>query len=170
MIILDIETTGLDPKRNCMVSLGAVDYSSAEEFYEECSIYPHSKVDPIAMSVNGFKLEDIQPGEKQVPYIVYWNFLKWAQQFQSPLLLGGHNVGHFDVLFLEALHEEFPGSDPWPFGYRTVDLHSVAFAKFGESLSHEKICLKLGLPVEPKPHNALLGARSERDAFKLLLG
>lgn len=50
----------------------------------------------------------------------------------------------------------------------TVDLHTLAFAIFGISLSHSGICKTLGLPVEPKPHHALYGARSEAAAFKAL--
>lgn len=168
MIILDIETTGTDAKLNCMLSLGAIDYDTGQEFYGECSIYEDSRVDDIALEINGFSREEIQPGKKQPAHILYLKFFQWADALPDKLL-AGHNIGHLDILFLEELHKEYMDESPWPFGYRTLDLHSVAFTKLGKSLNHPGICKELGLPPEPKPHNALTGARSERDAFKLLL-
>lgn len=167
MIILDIETTGTDAKLNCMLSLGAIDYYTGREFYGECSIYEDSRVDDVALEINGFSYEEIQPGKKQPAHILYLKFFRWSDSLPDKLL-AGHNVGHLDILFLEELHKEYMDS-AWPFGYRTLDLHSVAFTKFKKSLNHPGICKELGLPTEPKPHNALTGARSERDAFKLLL-
>lgn len=167
MIILDIETTGTDPKRHCMLSLGAVDFETGEEFYGECSIFQHSEVDPIALNINGMNIEDHQPGKKINPIRLYLDFVDWSEQFQDTIL-AGHNVGHLDILFLEH-YNRLHHAGEFPFSYRTVDLHSVAFMAFRESLKHSDICKRLGLPPEPKPHNALAGARSERDAFKLLL-
>jgi len=174
MIVLDIETTGTDPKKHCMLSLGAVDYDSGEEFYGECSVYSTSVVDPVALEINGFKGENVQPGKKQFPHDLYLAFEQWSAKFPDRLL-AGHNIGHLDLLFIEVLHDfisnPYFGGDgrKFPFGYRTLDLHSVAFAKLGRSLSHEGICTALGLPKEPNPHNALAGARSEREAFLRLL-
>lgn len=172
MIILDIETTGLDPKRHCMLSLGAVDYDSGEEFYGECRIYQNSEIDMKALEINGFKKEHIwsmENPEKREAHFLYWDFAQWASKHNPPgkILLAGHNIGHFDILFLEHYHQRFE-PEPWIFGYRTLDLHSVAFTVLGRSLSHAGICEALGLPTEPKPHHALHGARSERDAFKRL--
>lgn len=174
MIFIDLETTGTDPRRNCMLSLGAIDHDTGEEFYGECSVYPDSYLDPAALAINGFTLEEIQNPEKQLPEGLYLQFRDWAiHQGQRELILAGHNVGHFDILFLEVLHGQLPLSfggalGKFPFSYRTVDLHTLAFAILGKSLSHENICRELGLPVEPKPHHALEGARSERNAFMLL--
>lgn len=165
MIVLDIETTGTDPKKHCMLSLGAVDYDSGEEFYRECRIYPGSFVSDVALSINGFSESDIRDERLPLPHEVYEEFLTWSEESQDKML-AGHNIGHFDVLFLEELHLRI--NDKFPFSYRTLDLHSVAFAKLGRSLSHAGICDALGLPQEPNPHNALAGARSERDAFKIL--
>lgn len=173
MIILDIETTGLDPKRHCMLSLGAVDYDSGLEFYGECTAYSDSEIDPKALEINGFTRdqlrEDYITSNKPPAHFLYWDFAQWASRHNPPgtILLAGHNIGHFDILFLEHYHQRFE-PEPWLFGYRTLDLHSVAFTVLGKSLSHAGICEALSLPTEPKPHHALHGARSERDAFKRL--
>lgn len=173
MIVLDIETTGIDPNRHCMLSLGAVDMETGKTFYGECCIYPKCEVDPRALEINGFRSEDISPYSKkgkQWPHELYLSFLDWTTMFDDKLL-AGHNIGHLDMPFLELIHAEKINNpdNPWPFGYRTVDLHSVAYTVLGESLSHEKICQRLGLVPEPKPHNALQGALSECAALQILL-
>lgn len=177
MIVVDIESTGVDPNQHCILSIGAVDMETGLTFYGECCIYTDSEVSPRALEVNGFKAEDIQPGKKQWPHELYASFLSWCialPHYTGKLLLAGHNPGHMDMLFLEKLHEKLSqaccyAALAWPFGYRSVDLHTLAFAVFGESLSHEDICKRLHFAPEPKPHNALLGAKSEAVCINYLL-
>ncbi len=173
MIIVDVETTGTDAKIHGIASLGAVDYETGAEFYQECRIGKDKVIDPIALKINGFTEAQLRDESKMSGPIMYCCFIDWVKRNSKDTLLAGHNIGHLDLLFLEELHKEcdlfFDNMEKFPFGYRTVDLHSVAYLKLGKSLSHEGICEALELPKEPKPHNALNGARSERDAFKLLL-
>ncbi len=170
MIILDIETTGTNPVRNCLLSIGAVDYDTGSEFYGECSITPGKLIHPKAMEINGFREEDVAPGVKLTPGMLYQKFIFWAAQVPDKLI-AGQNVGHLDIPFLEEIHAEcFGPYVSFPFGYRSLDLHSVSFAVFGVSLNHREICERLCLPGEPKPHHALSGARSERDCFRALFG
>lgn len=91
-----------------------------------------------------------------------------VQTIELKPIWAGHNIGHFDILFLERYHNDFYPGLLWSFGYRTLDLHSIAYAVLRKSLSHENICKELGLSPEPKPHNALAGALSECAAFKAL--
>lgn len=173
MIIIDIETTELDPYKHSMVSLGAVDYDTGDEFYGECRITGGRIIDPFALDVNGYTEAQCLDITKELPYEMYRRFLDWALIAKRDLLIGGQQVGAFDLLFLKDVHASLAAHDPkaplWPFGHRSVDLHSVAFAKLRKSLSLDGILQAVGLSSEPKPHNALTGARLERDAFKLLL-
>ena len=69
----------------------------------------------------------------------------------------------------------------WEFGYRTVDLHSLGFAHYIKrgrippikdrrtAISLDKILGYVGMPEEPKPHNALTGAKMEAEAFSRLI-
>lgn len=173
MIILDIETAGLDPHRHSMVSLGAVDFNSGLEFYGECHAYVNREIEFAALAINGFSYDDIMRTDKPSPHQLYLNFINWVKTNNLQPLLGGHNLGSFDVQFLLDLHEKYGSLYPelygkWIFGHRFVDLHSVAFAKFGKSMKMDEILKTLGLPEEPKPHNALNGARCERAAFLAL--
>ena len=167
MIIVDIETTGVDPRKNSIVSIGAVDFEKGDEFYVECQAIEGREIDEYALKVNGFTKEQCLDKTKKTAIEAYKEFLWWSTDNRL-VMLAGQQVGSFDALFLQHMHE-ICGLGKWPFGYRTVDLHSVAYSKFKKSLTLDGILTELGLPPEPKPHNALTGARVERDAFKLLL-
>lgn len=176
MIILDIETSGTSAQENGMISLGAVDFRSDAEFYMECKLRYGAIAHPRALEINGFSEEEIRDNGKHSDIEVYEKFLWWAGEIKNhygdekTIILAGHNIGHLDILFLEEIHARSGLQQlKFPFPYRTLDLHSLAYKKFRESLSHEEICAKLGLTPEPKPHHALYGARSEKDAIKLLL-
>ncbi len=168
MIILDIETTGIKVGVHGIASLGAVDSNNGQTFYGECQVPVYREIDPRALEVNGFTIEQLHDVKKQSEVGLYLDFIKWSEG-RVPNVLGGHNVGHFDILFLEELHSRHKIEGKFPFSYRTLDLHSVAYAVFGESLSHAQICDKLGIPQEPKPHNALEGAKSEYRALNELI-
>lgn len=168
MIILDIETGGLDPSYNPMLSLGAIDLETGLEFYGECRASDWQVIEPKALEVNGFTEEEARDKSKITDVELYAQFKWWIGTFKLDPLIGGQQVGSFDLLFLKEIHKELKDVK-WIFGHRSVDLHSIAYAKWKESLSLDGILVKLGLQPEPKPHNALTGAKLEREAFKLLL-
>lgn len=171
LIVLDLETSGLNPERNSMVSLGAVHYQSGEEFYGECRVQPMSKIDKFALAINGFTEAQVTDENKQKPEDLYVKFLQWASKWEN-VLLAGQQVGSFDILFLKHIHEtsHLTQTTKWPFGHRSLDLHSVCFAKYNKSLGLDGILETIGLSPEVKPHNALNGAKLEAEAFKLLIG
>lgn len=178
MIVVDIETSGTDPQEDHILSIGAVDYQTGAEFYGECSLPEllYKKPHPKSLEVNGFKLEDIQPGLKEAPGVLYTNFLLWANSLPKTdgekVLLAGHNIGSFDLLFLKQLHKDIQhyrfNTFDYYFNFRTVDLHTSAWLVFGKSMKHSDICRALGHEPEPRPHNALEGAKSERRALQAL--
>jgi DNA polymerase-3 subunit epsilon len=182
MITLDVETGGLIATQHALLSIGAVDYTTGDEFYIECRAGSALELDDKALAVNGFTREQALDPAKPFRDVAYVRFLDWCKG--RDCLVGGQQVGAFDLNWLKQVHvytesaakaenyvhyEDIKGITAWPFGHRSVDLHSVAYAKLGKSLSLDGILQALGLTPEPKPHNALTGARLERDAFKLLL-
>lgn len=167
MIILDLETSGLDPQIHGMLSLGAVDFETGDEFYGECRLGANQRYSLEALKINGFDGENIYDSTKQTQVELYQKFVKWASGRST--LVGGHNVGSFDVQFLKKVHSKQKKITKFPFQFRYVDLHSVAYQRFGESLSMSQICGNLGINPEPTPHNALTGAKKEYECFKILL-
>lgn len=157
---VDVETTGLDPNTSSIVSIGAVEIGNESRyFYEECKPWDGAEVHQGALKVNGFTedyLNNLQATEAKI----IAQFFAWLKL--SPMMCA-HNSS-FDKSFIQAAANR--ASLPNPFGFRTVDIHSIVHAhivrkgeKPPEKLSLNE-CLKyFNLPKEPDPHNALTGAR-----------
>ncbi len=180
MIVVDVETTGSNPYKHSIVSIGAVEFENTDnQFYEECRIFDGAEIDTDAMQVNGFSYDDItDPTKKSLEQIIT-DFLNWSSGFTNKTLIA-HNAG-FDSSFLKASMDRY--NIYWIFGFRTVDLHTIAYIDllkrkeeipliYGTSaLSLNKILEIVGLPKEPDPHNALNGAKYETEAvYRLVYG
>ncbi|MEM3431284.1 MAG: 3'-5' exonuclease [Candidatus Micrarchaeia archaeon] len=178
MLIVDLETTGVNPKKNSIVSIGAIDFLHPERtFYEECRPWNGAEIDDDALAVNGFTKEQILDEDRKTLYEAMNNFLKWVSESENQTL-GGHNFG-FDWAFLKETAEIYNLS--WKPHRRIVDLHSVCYThhlKRGiipplkdnrTDLSFNKVLNYVGLPDEPVPHNALFGAKAAAEAFSRLL-
>ncbi|MBI4101264.1 3'-5' exonuclease [Candidatus Microgenomates bacterium] len=179
MIVVDVETSGLSPKRHGIVSIGAVEFEQANnQFDGECRIDKDAEVDPEALKVNGFSEEQIRDKSKPSAAELIGKFLVWAEQVADKTL-GGHNTA-FDIGFLRAACR-LGKIQNWPFGYRYVDMHSIAY---GQMKRHrDQVPLKydvsavysnavydfVGLPPEPSPHQALTGAKMEAEAMQRLI-
>jgi len=178
MIILDVETTGLDPKRHSIVSVGALDFSQpSNEFYRECRIWAGAEVDKAALQVNGFTEASIRdPGKPSLEALLI-QFWQWLQTVDERTIAGENPS--FDRDFLLASAERY--TMDFQLGYRTVDLHSLCYCdhlrrgiappiKNGRSdLNLDRILAHLGLPAEPTPHHAMVGAKLEAEAFSRLV-
>lgn len=168
MIVVDVETGGLDPEVNPLLSIGAVDYETLSTFYIKLIPFGHMKIEDQALEING-----IDPktwgGEPLVKAMTRFQAWLWGRKFP----LAGHNPS-FDRNFCNANFER-AGID-FQIPYRTVDLHTLAYAKYGmgngiveDKLTSDRIYELLGMATEPKPHNALVGATMEAEAFRRLL-
>lgn len=184
MIVVDVETTGLDPARHSIVSIGAVEFLSRDpvrHIYLECQPWYGAEISDEALAVNGFTREQLQAPDRWPHQYAIHDFHDWAMECQSRVLAGQHIV--FDFAFLKASYEEANRHEIWPFGRRTVDLHAVAYCHFladleqdiplhvdgTSALGLDTILSRLGMPPEPKPHNALNGARLAAEAFRRLI-
>jgi len=177
MIVVDVEASGIDPRKHSLLSIGAVDFENPDyQFYEECRVWEGAKIMKEALKVNGFTKEQATDPKKQSVEELIEKFLYWAKQCNTKIL-AGHNT-HFDVAFLQTSCERAKLN--WPFSFRIVDLHSVGYAHVlrrgkkipmnrGKSCLNSEFMLKyVGLDAEPKPHHALTGAKMETEAFARL--
>ncbi len=160
-IVVDVETGGLDPKVNSLLSIGAVDMKSGRTFYGACR--SEKICDKKALEINGIDVKEwnSQPTVRQI----ISRFYDWVNTCKSSKVLAGMNP-RFDFDFLDQAFKECEIRNP--FMFRTVDLHTIAYLRFGVSLSLNKICVRLGMGKETNPHNALTGAQFEARAFSLL--
>lgn len=178
MIVLDVETTGIDPDRHSIVSIGAVDFLHPErKFYEECKIWDGAIISDEAMAVNGYTIEQVtDPNKKSLEEILKM-FFKWVLESESHTIMGHNPI--FDLSFLDESAERYHLELPFP--HRSLDQHSVCFAHMlahgitppthnkRSDLNSDKIMEYVGIPTEPKPHIALNGALYEAEAFSRLL-
>ncbi|MBP6946238.1 MAG: 3'-5' exonuclease [Candidatus Pacebacteria bacterium] len=166
---VDVETTGLDPLTSSIVSIGAVEIGNENRyFYEECSPWEGAEVHDGALKVNGFTkdyLDNLSQSESQI----ISKFFAWLKL--SPMMCA-HNSA-FDKSFIQAAADR--AALPNPFGFRTVDIHSIVHAhivqkgeKPPEKLSLNECLQYFNLPKEPDPHNALTGARCNVQIYNLV--
>lgn len=176
MIIFDVETTGLNPKRHGICSIGAVLWPEGSEFYAEPRVASSIEMDDKALEINGYTREQLTNEVRRPMREILEDFMQWAAQADD-LILSGWN-GQFDVAFLRSEFERHDLMSAWPFGYRTVDLHSVAYFLMhtidqfvpkhdGIATIGLNYTLKsFQLPPEPDPHNALTGAKCNVDVWE----
>lgn len=171
MIVIDIETTGLDEYKNSIVSIGALDFFNPNnQFYQECGIWAGSEINPKALEINGFSEEQVRNSELSLKQILV-NFLEWAKNIENKIIAAENP--DFDKRFLKFSIEKYRLE--WPFGHRTVDLHSLSVSNHIKrklnysSLNLDKTLNYVGLPQETKPHNALTGAKLEAEALSRLI-
>ena len=168
MIVLDVEASGLNPKADSIVSIGALDSENQENrFYGECRVWDGAHIHDEALAINGFTRESLSDTSKQSEGELVADFLAWALAIAGDRTLAAQNVS-FDYSFVEAACER--AEIHFPFAKRTLDVHSLVWMHMvskGETPpllnNHSAISLDsaltyCGLPSETKPHNALTGA------------
>jgi DNA polymerase III epsilon subunit-like protein len=178
MIVVDVETTGTNPYKHCIVSIGAVEFENpSNTFYRECQIFEGAEIDLESMKVNGFSIDEIKDPTKKTLEQVMNEFINWCSSFYNKTLIA-FNAG-FDSSFLEQSCKRY--NIYWQFGFRTIDIHTVCYVdmmnknveipiKYGASAVYaNKTFEYCGLPREPEPHNALNGAKYETETMHRIL-
>ncbi len=180
MLVIDIESTGLNSQKNSLLSIGAVDFDNPKRtFYGECRVFDGAEFDPEALAVCGFSKEECKDPNKQSQAELMVSFKKWIKEGTGDKILAGQNA-YFDR---DILNISFKRSRiDFTFHFRIMELHSIAFSDFLKrdlnpplkkegisTLSLDKILNYVGLPNEPKPHNALTGAKVEAEAFSRII-
>ncbi len=179
MIVLDVEASGLDPVKNSIVSVGALDLSNpTNRFYMECRVWDGAHIEEEALTVNGFTREQIIDQSKPSEADLTHAFKDWAMTVEERTF-AGQNVS-FDRDFLLYAARRATHTD-WPFAHRTIDTHTLAFMHMinhgvQPPVKHNRSALNLdaileycGIPEEPSPHNALTGALCHAEVIARLL-
>src|SRR3989344_5853247 len=80
MLILDIETSGTDPHKNSILSIGALDFDKPNnQFYDECRVWDGAHINDDSLEVNGFaKAEATDPAKKTEMELIK-AFIAWAR-------------------------------------------------------------------------------------------
>lgn len=160
LIALDVETTGIDPVSNSILSIGAVEIDNpSNTFYQECRAFDGAVITMEALKVNGFSMAQAKDNSKQTEAELVKAFFSWVG---GQAIIIAHNSA-FDKGFVGEAAKRANTMNPLSF--RTIDIHSIVYMhmlrkgdKIPDSLSLNA-CLKyFNQPKEPDPHNALTGA------------
>lgn len=151
-LFIDLETTGLDPARHCIVQIAAVAVSSdltriLDRFH--CLVHPSlglDGADEFAMEINGYN-EQVWKGSA----LDCSAALTRLELKAKGRRLAGHSIAHFDFPFLAAEHArhnlEPPPARPQPMCTRTLLRPAVA-AGLLKSASLAPACDELGIELE----------------------
>lgn len=178
MIVLDVETTGINPDKNSILSIAALDISNPEErFYEECRIWDGAEVSPLALEINGFTQEEISDADKKAEADIVKNFIYWLSQREDMTVVGQNPS--FDTHFIRAASER--AGERSPLHFRSLDLHTLAVAHMmrrgiemplkdrSSNLGSDSVMTYVGIPPEPKPHISANSILWEYEVFMRLV-
>ena len=181
MLVVDVEASGVDPHINSIVSVGALDLDNPhKQIYLECRVWDGAHIEEGALAVNGFTRAQITDISKGSEADLVHAFKTFAEEVKD-CTLAGQNVS-FDRDFLKAAAER-AGHTEWPFAHRTIDTHTLCYMhmvkrgvappfdaeKKRSALNLDAVLNYCGIPEEPKPHNALTGAKSHAEVISRLL-
>jgi len=170
IVILDIEGSGCIPgstpyKSGSIVSLGAVDFNTKEEFYEESRVMDGRSYDEYALKINGFSKEQIFDSKKQSVEELLAKFEDFCYSHSSKAIAAW---GEYDLKMLEAAYSYY--SRKWSLPDSYINLKNISKALVSKNkpgLSNTAI--RLGMPPEEYPHIGINGARLAAENFSVIL-
>lgn len=185
LVVVDVETSGLDPHRHGLIEIGAVllDQATLEpvgEFETAVRLPPPLEWDAGAERVHGVREAEARSADRPDEATALWMFLEWlrVEGGGCRLTLAGMNPA-FDLSFLDwaAQRTGQDGALRARLAHRTLDLHTVAWIFARDAwdevdrgrLHTDAIYWLLGIAPEPRPHRAITGARMEAAAFAELI-
>lgn len=181
MIVVDVESSGVDYAKNSVISVGAIDFAHPEnQLYEECRIWEGAHIESEATAIHGQSDQEITSPNRQSEADLVHKFIAFTMQADERTF-AGQNVS-FDRDFLKAAAMR-AGHTEWPFAHRTIDTHTLCYmhmvkrgltppvdpVKKHSSLNLDAVLNYCGIPDEPEPHNALTGAKSHVEVISRLL-
>lgn len=181
-LLIDEETTSPDRHRAGIVEIAATWYPAhtdplSEVFTMKCRPYPGAPIDPDSIRINGCDwLEDPTVASEAETVIALARWIAATSGGAKEIMMMGWNVAVFDWLVLERAWI-MAEAGPWPFSFRTLDLHAVAVADLtrrgihvpSEGIKSRLCCEAYGLPPEPMPHRAMGGIKFEGALADILL-
>lgn len=185
MIILDIETSGVDFEKCGIWQIGAIDLDSGEEFVGECRIDNEDQIlDDVESSKTVYEVigkteRELREVNKQSQKELLGKFFLWAKERKIQICICQNP--QFDLGFIFSKARKY--NLKIEIHFRAFDLHSIAqmkyFGKEGKfNVDFEKkrfgfglkeILEFCGLKDERTFHNALEDCKLEAECFSRLV-
>ena len=127
MIVLDIETSGLNPEENGIWQIGAFEIENPDNYFlEEGRIDDNDKIGEGALLVTGKSREYFLEKNKQTQKNLLISFFEWCKNAKIKNCLCQNP--QFDLGFITLKARKY-GLEV-PFHHRAFDLHSIAQIKY----------------------------------------
>ena len=160
LIVVDVETTGIDPANDAVVQIAACKLDAAGHLQEPpfmTYVRPERPISATAHAIHGLSLHDLQMAPPVAEAI--HAFDAYAR---PDAVLCGHNIA-FDAAFLRAAYTS--AGKAYPFDYHMLDVWSISFFILGTQGVHLRshtlsaLCELYGIPRGQK-HDALEDVRA----------
>lgn len=161
---IDLETTGLDFGRNAICQIGAV--IGEHEFFSRVLVPRDAIIDDRALEVNGESRDGLFDPSRLFLVEALQSLMSFSM-WNHAKLAGAHNPA-FDLGFIR--HMCYIYDIPFTFSHRYIDTHTMFVDRFGFTCNLDDARTMVGLTVEPKPHNALTGAKCAQQLYLKLKG
>lgn len=182
ILVVDLETTGTDARKNSIIQFGAVWISGAAgEIELDCRIWDGAEIVQKALERNGCSEARCRNPALMTEAEALDQFFTWCFMFtgsdDQPFMLAGLNPSFDRAFLMKAWIRAGHRSEDFPIRHRTLDLHTLAVSYAfacdcivpSRGLYTDEIYGVLDMPPEPKPHRAIVGARMEAQAMRRLL-
>jgi len=188
MIVLDIETSGLDFVKNGIWQIAAIDMKSGKQFISEGriddedeilmsadprSIYPAKSV----LEIVGKTEDQLKDKKKQSQKELIQEFFRWLENLEERNFICQNP--QFDWGFLTVKARKY--GLKIPYHHRSFDIHSIAQTKYFQikgkflmdgnhsGMNLTKVLKFCGMKDERKKHNALEDAKLTAECFSRLI-
>lgn len=177
-LFLDIETSGLDPGKHSILSLGMVvstnEFENYKSFYEEIR-YEELVITPKAIEINNieFKSQKNRISLQEADQRAFDFVRKYFSENNKPIVIG-LNVGEFDLMFINkhmpklasVLNRRSVNLNSLV--YLLADLKSIDFMKLKHDLSEKAFARVDQLGLGLKIHHALYDALFNLSLYSLI--
>lgn len=195
MIVLDIESSGLNTQKCGIWQIGALELENPKNnFLEESRIEDDEEITEEALKITEKTEKELRDLNKQTQKELILNFLEWAKTCKSRIIIG-QNIG-IDLSFIQNKCLRYNIMDKFreSIGYRSFDTHTIAQLKYKEKngkfllrdggrsdmnlpkilkfcgLKDSRRIMKKGEIIkEGTPHNALEDAKLTAECFSRLM-
>lgn len=176
--VIDTESTGLDPVKHDVIEISIVRVSDDTQKTWHLKPLSIDNIDPSALRVNGYKLEDLSHKTKygidtfKDPNKCIVEIENWLSEDNVPTekrCIVAQNAA-FDKFMLEYLWKKCNAYDSFPFGRKMLDtmqfeiFMDLASEKTSEGYSLNNIIKKYGIKNE-KAHTAAADAKATKEVF-----
>ncbi len=134
MIVLDIESSGIDTGKCGIWQIGSIDLNHPEnQFLEEARIDEEDSVSQQALEITGKTEEELRDKNKQSQKQLILNYLNWRETCKEKITMG-QNIG-WDLNFIQNRCMKYDILDKFrkSSGQRGMDLQTIAQEKYKET-------------------------------------